>query len=162
MSSSRTLNADCRICEGQCVHCTFQDDTRTTAHLNGTVAGSTITGSETNETDDSCSFGGDPVCQDLMDCFGSTCSGTFQVMIEGGPPPSPTATPTPTPGPCVGACDGGSSVTVDEIITMVNIALGNVTISDCEPGDGNEDGQITVDEILTAVNNALNGCVQNR
>jgi len=41
---------------------------------------------------------------------------------------------------------------------MVNIALGNAPISDCLPGDANQDGQVTVDEILTAVNNALNGC----
>ncbi|HEX7408039.1 MAG TPA: hypothetical protein VF515_10380, partial [Candidatus Binatia bacterium] len=49
-------------------------------------------------------------------------------------------------------------VTVDEILTMVNIALGNAPVSDCEAGDGNGDHQITVDEILTAVNYALSGC----
>ncbi|MFI5396703.1 MAG: hypothetical protein ACHQ9S_14305 [Candidatus Binatia bacterium] len=45
-----------------------------------------------------------------------------------------------------------------EIITMVNITLGNAEMSECEIGDANEDGKITVDEILVAVNNALNGC----
>jgi hypothetical protein len=158
MSSSRSLTADCQVCQGWCVHCIFNDDTRTTGHLKGTITGSTISGTETNETDDACWFGGDPVCQDIMECYGSTCSGTFQVMIEGGPPPVPTATPTPLPAQCVGACDGGSSVTVNDIITMVNIALGNATISDCEDSDANGDGQIAVDEILQAVNNALNGC----
>jgi hypothetical protein len=49
-------------------------------------------------------------------------------------------------------------VTVDEILTMVNIALGNAPVTDCEAGDSNHDMHITVDEILTAVNNALNGC----
>jgi hypothetical protein len=49
-------------------------------------------------------------------------------------------------------------VTVDEILTMVNIALGNVSVTTCEAGDANQDGQITVDEILTAVDHALNGC----
>jgi hypothetical protein len=49
-------------------------------------------------------------------------------------------------------------VTVDEILTMVNIALGNEPLSDCGAGDGNGDHQITVDEILTAVNYALSGC----
>jgi len=49
-------------------------------------------------------------------------------------------------------------VTVDEILTMVNIALGNTPVMTCEAGDANHDGQITIDEILTAVNNALNGC----
>jgi hypothetical protein len=41
---------------------------------------------------------------------------------------------------------------------MVNIALGNVSVTACEAGDANQDGQITVDEILMAVNNPLNGC----
>ena len=50
------------------------------------------------------------------------------------------------------------SVTVDELLTLVNIALGNADISTCLPGDANHDMQITIDEILTAVNNALNGC----
>jgi CSLREA domain-containing protein len=59
---------------------------------------------------------------------------------------------------CTGDCDGTGSVTVDEIITLVNIALGNAAVSDCDVGDANDDGQITVDEILTAVNVALNGC----
>ena len=49
-------------------------------------------------------------------------------------------------------------MTVDEILTMVNIALGNTAFIACEAGDANHDGQITGDEILTAVNNALNGC----
>lgn len=61
---------------------------------------------------------------------------------------------------CVGDCDGGGDVTVDEIITMVNIALGSgaATVNDCRAGDANGDNLITVDEIVTAVNNALNGC----
>jgi hypothetical protein len=49
-------------------------------------------------------------------------------------------------------------VTVDELLTMVSIALGNAPIAACEVGDMNGDHQITIDEILTAVNNALNGC----
>ncbi|MFI5394500.1 MAG: hypothetical protein ACHQ9S_03110 [Candidatus Binatia bacterium] len=64
----------------------------------------------------------------------------------------------PTPVPCIGDCNGNGSVTVDEILTMVNIALGNTPLSACTAGDGNCDGRITVDEILTAVNAALNGC----
>jgi hypothetical protein len=64
-----------------------------------------------------------------------------------------------SPGPpCAGDCNGTGTVTVDEILTMVNIALGNTPVTGCEAGDANHDGQITVDEILTAVNNALNGC----
>jgi hypothetical protein len=62
------------------------------------------------------------------------------------------------PSGCVGNCDYSSGVTVDEILTMVNVALGNTTIGVCEAGDANGDGQITVDEILGAVNHALSGC----
>jgi hypothetical protein len=76
--------------------------------------------------------------------------------------PTPTPTPTPTGGTvpcdCVGDCDCSREVTVDEILKMVNIALGNVPVAQCEPGDASQDGQITVDEILMAVSNALNGC----
>jgi hypothetical protein len=62
------------------------------------------------------------------------------------------------PPACVGDCGGTVSVSVADILTMVNIALGNVPLSDCYAGDANGDGQVTVDEILSAVNNALNGC----
>jgi len=59
---------------------------------------------------------------------------------------------------CVGDCDNSGPVTVDEILTMVNAALGNTMSSSCRPGDADHSDTITVDEILTAVNNALNGC----
>jgi probable HAF family extracellular repeat protein len=60
---------------------------------------------------------------------------------------------------CTGDCDGNANVTVNEIIAMVNIALGNAPVTDCSEGDADHSGAITVDEILTAVNNALNGCM---
>lgn len=59
---------------------------------------------------------------------------------------------------CVGDCSGDEQVTVDEIVTMVNIALGQASVSTCPAGDPSGDDQVTVDEILQAVNNALNGC----
>jgi hypothetical protein len=60
--------------------------------------------------------------------------------------------------PCSGDCGLNGSVTVDEVLTMVNIGLGNRSVSECLGGDLNGDGEITVDEILTAVNSALLGC----
>jgi hypothetical protein len=77
---------------------------------------------------------------------------------------TPTATsgitPTPTSSPaCLGDCNGDGVVTVDELITGVNIALGALELDACEEFDGNADGTVTVDELITAVNNALTGCV---
>jgi hypothetical protein len=59
---------------------------------------------------------------------------------------------------CPGDCNHDEQVTVDEILTMVNIALGTGDLSDCSVGDWDDDGEITIDEILTAVNNALTDC----
>ncbi len=59
---------------------------------------------------------------------------------------------------CVGDCNGDGEVGISELITMVNIALGNASISTCLAGDANNDGQIEINEIIQAVNNALNGC----
>ncbi len=73
----------------------------------------------------------------------------------------PTPTPTATPKPCDGDCNSDRQVTVDEILTMVNIALGNADGSSCWAGDADHDGQVTIDEILTAVNHAINGCGSN-
>lgn len=69
--------------------------------------------------------------------------------------PSPTASPA---SPCVGDCDGSGEVTVNELITMVNIALGNGPLSACAAGDADHSGGITINEIIAAVNNALGGC----
>ncbi len=74
------------------------------------------------------------------------------------PTASATATLTRTPVPCVGNCNGDAQVTVNELITMVNIALGTAPLSTCPVGDANGDKDITVNEIIAAVNNALNGC----
>ena len=59
---------------------------------------------------------------------------------------------------CVGDCRGDGEVAVDELITIVNIALGNEPVGTCTAGDADLDGQITINEILKGVNNALNGC----
>lgn len=71
---------------------------------------------------------------------------------------SPTLSPTPPPvPPCPGDCDGSGEVTVDELVQLVNQALGLAPVT-CHSGDGNGDGEVTVDEIVAAVNNALSGC----
>jgi len=83
-------------------------------------------------------------------------------LMSSGATPTPTLAsgplPTATPIPCAGDCNGNSRVTVEEILTLVEIALGRTPIADCQAGDVDHDGMITVDEILTAVHNALTGC----
>src|SRR5262245_23495016 len=54
-----------------------------------------------------------------------------------------------------GDCNGDGTVTVDDLIKGVNIALGNAPVSDCPSFDANHDGVVTVDELIQAVNNAL-------
>ncbi len=71
---------------------------------------------------------------------------------------SPPVTPTTPSESCVGDCDGNGEVTIDELITMVSIALGNRPVSACLPGDPSGNGEITIEELVVAVNNALNGC----
>jgi hypothetical protein len=51
-------------------------------------------------------------------------------------------------------------VTVDELLRMVRIALGEASVELCAAGDGNADGMITVDEIVLAVNEALSDCAE--
>jgi hypothetical protein len=49
-------------------------------------------------------------------------------------------------------------VTIDELLLMVYVALGNAEISRCVAGDSDADGEITINEILRAVRNVLQGC----
>ncbi|MBZ5695507.1 MAG: DUF4215 domain-containing protein [Acidobacteriia bacterium] len=62
------------------------------------------------------------------------------------------------PRVCTGDCNRSGSVTIDELITMVNVALEIAPVSSCDAGDANADGVMTIDEIITAVNQALSGC----
>ncbi|MCX8073483.1 MAG: VCBS repeat-containing protein [Candidatus Binatia bacterium] len=80
---------------------------------------------------------------------------TILLNRTGGGGPTPTPTPLPR---CVGDCGGDGEVTIDELITMVNIALGSAPVSSCAAGDPNQDEEITIDEIIQAVNRALTGC----
>lgn len=74
--------------------------------------------------------------------------------------PSSTATPSPTASPirCTGDCDGSGEVTVDELLILVNIALGNRPLNACAGADTDGSNEIEITEILAAVNNLLSGC----
>jgi len=62
------------------------------------------------------------------------------------------------PTPCVGDCDGSLSVSVDELVFGVNIALGEADLAACPEFDADSNDLVTVDELVQAVNSALEGC----
>ncbi len=84
-------------------------------------------------------FAGAP-CADGRDCRGGICLG------QSGPVG------------CGGDCDASGEVTVDEVVTLVNVGLGSASVGACAAGDTDADGAVTVDEIITAVSAALGGC----
>src|SRR5215468_6171464 len=59
---------------------------------------------------------------------------------------------------CVGDCDGDDRVTIDEIVTGVNVALGSLSLDRCRSFDCDGNGEVTVDCLIRAVIGALNGC----
>lgn len=71
---------------------------------------------------------------------------------------SPSASATPKASACLGDCSGDGSVTVDELVIGINVALGTLALSECLPFDGNGDTLVTVDEIVRAVQHGLDGC----
>ena len=59
---------------------------------------------------------------------------------------------------CAGDCDGNGSVSINELITGVTIALGQATVSACPVFDADGDGTVSISELVAAVNGALDGC----
>jgi ELWxxDGT repeat protein len=70
----------------------------------------------------------------------------------------PLADLDPPPSRCAGDCDRGGSVTVDELVRGVGIALGSTPVDVCAPFDANGDGGVAIDELVGAVRAALDGC----
>jgi hypothetical protein len=78
--------------------------------------------------------------------------------IQPTPDGSPTPTPTsePTPQACTGDCNDDVTVTINELVVCVNMALGSSDA--CHACDANGDGAVTINEIIAAVSAALSGC----
>lgn len=66
-----------------------------------------------------------------------------------------SAPPAPV---CVGDCDAGHSVTIDELLVGVNIATGHAPVSSCASFDVDQGGSVTINELVQAVLNALGAC----
>lgn len=59
---------------------------------------------------------------------------------------------------CKGDCDSDGTVTIDELVTGVNIALGLASPELCPALGSGADRPVTIDDLVSAVQGALNGC----
>jgi alpha-L-fucosidase len=59
---------------------------------------------------------------------------------------------------CIADCDDGGTVTIDELLRAVTIALGSASIAACSTADRDGDGRIGADELVAGVGVALRGC----
>ena len=74
------------------------------------------------------------------------------------PTPTATAVPTGTTAACVGDCGSVGAVSISDLITGVNIALGSLPVSSCEAFDCQHNGTVSINCLIQGVNNALAGC----
>jgi hypothetical protein len=114
------------------------------------------------------------------DAATDAADGTFQISIAGVATPTPSETPTPTatptatatesptvtstatttatvPAVCAGDCGADAAVSIDELISLVNIALGLASAETCPHGipDG---ATVDIALLVRAVGSALNSC----
>ena len=109
----------------------------------------------------SCATCSGPTATDCASC----ADGLFLVngaCVAAMPTPTATATSTPTmtpgPGPaCVGDCSQDGFVTIDELVTLANIALGNVPQATCAQGT-RVGVPLDITAIVQAIRNALGAC----
>jgi glucose/arabinose dehydrogenase len=59
---------------------------------------------------------------------------------------------------CAGDCAGEGTVSIDDLIRGVNIALGLQPVSFCAAMDSDGGGTVSVGELIQAVNSSLDGC----
>jgi hypothetical protein len=139
--------------------------------VTGVVGGSDVTLYATGTT------GTDGTLYSFTDSTGinGTVSGTATTLVTapsnqafrgvalapvGAVTPTPTATATPnlTPIPCMGDCNHDGTITVDELLTGVNIALSTVPLDQCPEFDCDHTQSVTIDCLILAVNEMLDGC----
>lgn len=183
-----TLQAIC-LSEGGCVccdsqrSCIFGERMTPTPTPTAPTPTPTLTPSLTPTpipTSTPCPTGTLPICPlgTFISCDPNPCQGCKCIPCEPCPPgeafvddplrcactpASPTPTPTLPASECVGDCRGDRQVTIDEIITMVGIALGGCPsggscCASIEAWCSSGPAGVTVTCIIEAVNNALSGC----
>ncbi len=60
---------------------------------------------------------------------------------------------------CIGDCNADGAVTVNELVTGVDMALALEPLAACPAFDADGDHRVTVNEVVEAVNDAATGCV---
>src|SRR5262245_30713613 len=58
---------------------------------------------------------------------------------------------------CACDCNEDGSVVINELVTCVNISLGNAQVSTCPLGDRNQSGAVEINELILGVNAANGG-----
>lgn len=91
--------------------------------------------------------------QSAIDQTADRDANVSKVAVENG-----TVTVVPVTISCAGDCNDDGSVKINELVSGVNIALGNAALGTCPSFDTSGSGQVEINELIKAVNNALNGC----
>ncbi len=73
-------------------------------------------------------------------------------MLAGG------AAPPAAAHRCTGDCDASDTVTIQELIQGVRIALGQLQLRVCYPFDVDFDNDVSIDELQVAVSNLFSYC----
>lgn len=101
-------------------------------------------------------------CEQSLAALGKvppTATSTTTATASPTPTPVPsTPTPSPTRSACFGDCDGNGSVTVNEILQAVQIALGEELPDRCSAIDADKNGRVSVNELVLAVKSLLQPC----
>jgi len=114
-----------------------------------THVGSVYDNSVTRISVEAVSFGASTDCGDSVDLVSafhlmpdgeSDYIGVLRLLVE---PVVPSPGPTPTASPCGGDCDGNAAVSIDELLTCVNIALDALPASACAACEPSPDTEVT-------------------
>jgi hypothetical protein len=59
---------------------------------------------------------------------------------------------------CTGDCNADGEIVVSELVSGVNVALGNARLNRCGAADFDRDGEVGIAELISSVDHSLSGC----